>query len=76
MAKSGKGCAKCHKYNYECAYYMVNDDIWAQSKEYKKDKLCLTCLSEIIGRKLNKDDFTLAPVNRAIFDLVDNFEFK
>lgn len=71
--KKGSGCIKCHKYNYECAHYMVNDDVWAQSGADKKDKLCLTCLSKMIGRKLNKDDFTSSPINRAIFDLIDNF---
>lgn len=71
--KKGRGCADCHSHIYEVAYYMVYDSIWnLVSSENEKQRLCLTCLAKRLGRKLTRDDFTNAPCNLAIFDVLDS----
>jgi hypothetical protein len=45
-------------------YYMVHDDVWAESGLGKDDgMLCRRCLAQRLGRRLTPDDFTDAVVN-------------
>jgi hypothetical protein len=43
-------------------YYMVHDHIW-DGVVSGHGMLCIGCLEKRLGRRLNADDFTAAPVN-------------
>lgn len=46
-------------------YYMVQDEIWQQARMLPKGgMLCIGCLEKRLGRRLDKNDFTDALVNR------------
>lgn len=48
-------------------YYMVEDDVWAQTGLSGSDgMLCIACLENSIGRTLNAYDFPDLPVNTSI----------
>ena len=68
-----KGCADCGCKKGSAAYYMVRDEVWAQAGG-GRSLLCLCCLSARLGRKLQRDDFNEAPINEAIFDVLNNVE--
>lgn len=68
--KTGKGCIDCKKFLYECPYYMVHDELWSLANG-GKSRLCLECLSNRIGRRLSRDDFSNVPANQAIFQVID-----
>ena len=70
MKKKGKGCIGCGCFRYEAAYYMVSDAIWKQING-GTDLLCLYCLTQRLGRKLTRDDFSSAPCNTPIFSILD-----
>lgn len=62
-------CVKCRfdtLNNHE--YYMLKDEVWliANDGSYK-GMLCIGCVEQTIGRRLNKNDFTSAPVNGYMF---------
>lgn len=50
-------------------YYMVDDHVWVTlaSMDENDGMLCIGCLEARIGRTLNNDDFTDAPVNHPTF---------
>jgi len=68
-----KGCADCGCKKGERSYYMVWDTVWEEGKG-GRDVLCMSCLSDRLGRKLQRADFNEAPVNKAIFDVLNNVE--
>ena len=68
--KQGKGCVDCRCFRYEAAYYMVHDAVWQEAKG-GTNLLCLRCLSQRLGRKLIRADFTDAPCNRPLWSILD-----
>ena len=46
-------------------YYMVTDELWAEFGE--KGMLCIGCLENRMGRRLEPEDFTNCPLNTDIF---------
>ena len=65
-----KQCGYHTLYGYE--YYMVIDEIWlAANQGSKKGMLCIGCVEDKIGRRLNQFDFTSAPINN-----IDLFPMK
>lgn len=58
-------CRDCGDNTHEIdEYYMVNDEVWEASGMGPHDgMLCIGCLEKRIGRRLNRTDFTDAPVN-------------
>ncbi|MHB8462084.1 MAG: hypothetical protein ACYDA1_05520 [Vulcanimicrobiaceae bacterium] len=53
----------CHDCREFCgSTYMVHDKIWKQS-HLRMGLLCVVCLEARIGRLLQPDDFTAAPIN-------------
>lgn len=65
------GCGKRWR---DCAYYHVHNDVWHAAGLQPKDFVCLACLSTSLGRKLTAADFSDAPVNRPILDVIQNVE--
>ena len=51
-------------------YYMVEDELWAIATDDcgKCVMLCIGCLENRIGGKLEPDDFPDYPINRGFFD--------
>ena len=48
-------------------YYMVYDSVWEDSGLNKFDgMLCISCLEQRIGRRLQPDDFSNFPVNNPL----------
>lgn len=45
-------------------YYMVHNSLWLSANPDDDGKLCVACLENRIGRKLNPKDFIDAPINR------------
>lgn len=57
-------CVDCYIDTCEAdEYYMVHNHLWTIYGP-KRGMLCIGCLEERMGRKLNSADFTDAPVNR------------
>jgi hypothetical protein len=48
-------------------YYMVDDAVWQRAGD-PHGMLCIGCLEHRINRKLNRDDFSDAPINSVSFD--------
>lgn len=49
---------------HDWQYYMVHDEIWAQTGLGKDDGLlCISCLQKAIGRRLSGRDFMCVPIN-------------
>ena len=46
-------------------YYMLRNPLWRQAvkRPHRKGMLCLDCVEIRLGRPLNAEDFTEAPVN-------------
>lgn len=59
-------CVDCNKNTFQDEYYMVHDELWNKHFE-GKGMLCISCLETRVGRELNADDFTDAPVNNIRF---------
>lgn len=66
------GCIDC-KINtlVNREYYMVHNKIWKKVNPKIKGMLCIGCLERRLGRLLNRNDFTDAPVNRGFFGVSD-----
>lgn len=45
-------------------YYMLYSRVWKKANPKNKGKLCIKCTEIRLGRKLNKKDFTKAPINK------------
>lgn len=57
-------CVDCYLDTYEAdEYYMVHNHLWTIYGP-KRGMLCIGCLEERMGRKLNAADFTDYPINR------------
>ena len=57
-------CKKCNK---DCLaddkdYYMLKDDLWSTIYPEIKGMLCIGCVEELLGRKLEKDDIMICPL--------------
>lgn len=65
---AARRCLDCNVDTIAIAeYYMVSDDIWANSGVGplgREGMLCIGCLEGRLGRRLTADDFTDAPTNR------------
>jgi hypothetical protein len=46
-----------------CEYYMVTADVWESAKIEMQGILCIGCLENRLGRRLQPCDFSTAPVN-------------
>jgi hypothetical protein len=45
-------------------YYLLRDDVWAETRVGPQEGvLCIGCVEGRLGRRLNRRDFTSAPVN-------------
>lgn len=67
MAKTKMDCADCGVNTVRVGhYYMVHNYVWAES-DAGKGLLCLDCLEARLGRPLEAEDFTSAPVNADFF---------
>lgn len=44
-------------------YYMVHDKLWRRINPQIDGMLCVTCTETRLGRVLNHEDFTDAPIN-------------
>jgi hypothetical protein len=54
-------------------YYTINDDLWLTANPKDKGMLCLSCLSDRLGRALAWEDFdSEAPINWKIKDLYES----
>lgn len=52
-------------------YYMVHNEVWAQSgMDGLSGMLCLLCLEARIGRDLEVSDFTSIPMNKPILEYI------
>jgi len=63
----------CEKFLYERAYYMVKNEVW-EAAGFGRGLACLDCLTEKLERKLTPSDFTDAPCNEPIFDVLRNVD--
>jgi hypothetical protein len=50
-------------------FYYVNLELWLKTVGSKDGMLCIECLEQRIGRKLNKVDFTEAYINDMSFGI-------
>lgn len=57
-------CAECGETSYDA--YMVTDAVWLTAMPSKRGHLHFRCLEKRLGRHLQLEDFTSAPVNEAI----------
>lgn len=48
-------------------YYMLNYKIWDKIHSSRTGMLCIGCAENRLGRTLQHDDFTDAPINLGIF---------
>lgn len=56
-------------------YYMVRPDIWQKyMKGHKGSFICIGCLEQRMGRRLQPSDFTHAPINH--LDKIGGYENK
>jgi hypothetical protein len=56
-------CVDCGMYTRD-EYYMVRKAVWEESgMERYGGMLCIGCLENRLGRMLNSEDFTDAPIN-------------
>jgi hypothetical protein len=62
-------CLDCDQNTSDMAeYYMVYDEVWLSVVTSKSNgMLCVGCLEARLGRELNRNDFTHAPINAGIF---------
>lgn len=58
-------CVDCNvNVDYICENYMVHDHVWQQAgMSTYGGKLCVKCLENRLGRKLDRRDFLLCPLN-------------
>jgi len=49
-------------WGYRAEWYMVNKEIW-EAAGLRSGYLCIGCIESRIGRRLNANDFTDAPIN-------------
>lgn len=62
-------CVDCAHDTMQNEYYMVTDEVWAQSGLDKRDgMLCIGCLEGRIGRELVPSDFPDFPINCVSFN--------
>lgn len=65
-------CLDCHVSTERAQeYYMVQDDVWLSAVPDGEGMLCIKCLEDRLGRPLNRNDFTDAPVNGGFFPRSD-----
>jgi hypothetical protein len=61
-------CLDCSRHTADIdEYYMVHNEVWYKVNPGGKGMLCIECLEKRLGRELNKDDFTDAPINHGAF---------
>lgn len=58
-------CADCSvDVDYIQENYMVHDHVWqGAGMSPRGGRLCVKCIEKRLGRKLNRGDFTLCPLN-------------
>jgi hypothetical protein len=62
-ANSGQwDCMDCGL-NTHGEYYMVQMDVWAQAVGERGGKLCVDCIEQRLGRRLEPADFLPCPAN-------------
>lgn len=62
-------CSKCGEVCFDA--YMVHKEIWLSVMTSRKGFLHWKCLEQLLGRPLQKQDVTEAPINNIINDLFD-----
>lgn len=65
----GMFCADCGLDTYSSSlqeYYMVKDIVWNRAKLTSDGFLCIGCLENRLGRKLNSKDFKRCRLNNYI----------
>ncbi len=55
-------CTDCKKDTWN-EYYMLYSRVWKKANPKGKGMLCIRCVENRLGRKLNKKDFTKLPIN-------------
>lgn len=55
-------CNGCQK-NIHISFYMLQDQLWKSIAKPSDKHLCLECVQERLGRKLDKSDFQSLPIN-------------
>jgi hypothetical protein len=55
-------CATCGYDTSGNEYYMIHDELWEKTGAGDA-MLCIGCCEQKLGRQLNRDDFTEAPIN-------------
>lgn len=63
-------CMDCNEDTYDLnEYYVVTDRLWSDAVPEKNGQLCIGCLEQRIGRKLNSRDFPInIPLNWCFTD--------
>jgi len=57
-------CLDCNVSTHEInEYYILKNQLWANVHPDNKGMLCIGCVEDRLGRKLNKDDFLECPLN-------------
>lgn len=59
-------CIDCGTSTFQKEYYMVWDRLWEKAG-MDKGMLCIDCLENRLGHRLEVHDFTYAPVNYVFF---------
>lgn len=58
-------CLDCNEHTGEInEYYMVHDHLWVLNVPEYHGMMCIGCLEDRLGRKLNPEDFTDCPLNQ------------
>ncbi len=64
-------CIVCQRDAYISGWYKVKDKVWREAG-LKPDQLChCICLAYLLGRRLNREDFTNSEVNDIVFAILD-----
>lgn len=64
----GWDCKCCGKscWDDEKDYYMLKDEVWKKIFKRKRGMLCMDCVEEKLGRKLQKEDIAICPLTTDI----------
>ena len=60
-----KPCARCGVSTAKIGeHFFLKNEVWHTAHPTERGFLCIGCIENIIGRRLNKDDFTEASINK------------
>lgn len=57
-------CDRCEGHNEP---YMLVQSVWEQAGFGKRDRVCVACVEEKLGRQLTLEDYNHSPLNLPIF---------